>query len=129
MNGSFHTDLSRRESQIMDVVYRLGEAAVAAVVAEMPNEPGYNTVRVTMSKLEDKGYLSHREDGRRYVYRPALSVEEVKRSEMAHLLETFFSDSPSQAILTLLDLSGERLDDEDLEEVADWIQEARNENE
>lgn len=126
MGESLHTHLSRRESQIMDVVYRLGEASVADVVEEMPDEPGYNTVRVTMSNLEKKGHLTHREEGQRYVYRPSIPADEAKRSEMGHLLKTFFSDSPSQAILTLLDMRGERLGEQDLEEIAEWIRAARD---
>lgn len=112
----------------MDIVYRLGEASVADVVDEMPDEPGYNTVRVTMSNLEKKGHLTHREEGQRYIYRPSIPPEEAKRSELGHLLKTFFSDSPSQAILMLLDMSGERLDEEDLEEISEWIHEARDED-
>lgn len=129
MDESLHTHLSRRESQIMNVVYRLGEAAVADVVDEMPDDPGYNTVRVTMSNLENKGYLTHREEGQRYVYRPSIPAEKAKRSEMSHVLRTFFSDSPSQAILTLLDMSGEEINEEDLDEIARWIREARDEDE
>ena len=128
MNRPLHTHLSRRESQIMDIVYRLGEASVSDVVARMPDEPAYNSVRVTLGILERKGYVRHRQDGQRYIYRPAVSAEKAKESAMSHLLKTFFGGSPSKAILTLLDMSSERLTQEDLDQLADWIEQARKES-
>ena len=124
-----HLHLSRRESQIMDVLYRLGEAAVADVVGRMPDEPSYNTVRVTLGVLEKKGYVTHRQEGARYVYAPAQSMEKAKRSAVSHLLQTFFEGSPPKAILALLGMPGRRLSKADLDEIAGWIDRARKEAE
>lgn len=120
-----HLHLSRRESQIMDALFRLGEASVSAVVAKMPDDPSYNTVRVTLGILENKGYVRHREDGPRYLYSPAHSLEQVKRSATRHLLRTFYDGSPSRAILSLLGMSEKKLSEADLDEIAEWIAEAR----
>lgn len=117
-----HTHLSRRESQIMDIIYRLNEATVSEVVSMMPDDPAYNTVRVTLGILEKKGFLQHRQDGQRYVYSPTVPVEKAKRSVMNHMLRTFFQGSSSQAILTLLDMESEALAPEDLDEIAGWIE-------
>ncbi len=118
-----HTHLSRRETQIMDTVYRLGEATVADVLRELPDPPGYNSVRVTLRILEEKGFLKHRQDQQRYVYRPSVPHEQAKRSAVAHLLETFFAGSAPRAVATLLDMSVARLDKRELDEMAEMIRE------
>ena len=128
MKNPLHTHLSRRESQIMDVIYRLGEASVSDVVARLPDPPAYNSIRVTLGILEKKGYVRHRQDGQRYIYRPAVSPEKATESAVSHLLKTFFGGSPSKAILTLLDMSSERLSDEDLDHLAQWIEHARKDS-
>lgn len=109
----------------MDVLFRLGEASVSGVVALMPDEPSYNTVRVTLGILENKGYVRHREEGPRYLYSPAQSLEKVKRLATRHLLQTFYEGSPSRAILSLLGMSAKHLTEEDLDEIAGWIEEAK----
>lgn len=119
-----HTHLSRRETQIMDAVYRLGEATVADVLRELPDPPGYNSVRVTLRILEEKGFLMHRQDQQRYVYRPSVPYEQAKRSAVAHLLETFFGGSAPRAVATLLDMSVARLEKRELDEMAAMIREA-----
>ncbi|MFQ5569317.1 MAG: BlaI/MecI/CopY family transcriptional regulator [Rhodothermales bacterium] len=129
MTKSLHTHLSRRETQIMDVIYLLGEASVADVVARMPDEPAYNSIRVTLSILERKGYLKHRQEGQRYIYAPVLSTEKATRSALGHLLMTFFGGSPSKAILTLLDMSSNRFTQEDLDQLAERVEQARKEAE
>lgn len=113
----------------MDVLYRLGEASVSDVVQRMPDEPSYNTVRVTLGILEKKGFVKHRQEGARYVYAPAVSLEKAKRSAVRHLLQTFFEGSPPKAILAMLGMSSQRLSKEDLDEIAGWIEEARKEAE
>ena len=128
MSKPLHTHLSRRESQIMDIIYRLGEASVSDVVARMPDKPAYNSVRVTLGILEKKGFVRHRQDGQRYIYRPAVSPEKATESAVSHLLRTFFGGSPSKAILTLLDMSSERLSQTDLDQLAEWIEHARKES-
>jgi predicted transcriptional regulator len=120
--------LSRRERQIMDVVYRLGEANAAEVARALEDQPAYNSVRVTLGILEKKGYLTHRQDGPRYVYRPTIATDKARRSAMRHVLQTFFRGSPSAAILSLLDGSA-RLSQQELDEIAHAIAQARKQEE
>ena len=110
-------DLGRRERQIMDVIYRLGEASVRDVLAELPDPPSYSAVRTMIRLLEEKGFLKHRRDGRRYAYRPTQSHEKASRSALRHVLTTFFEGSASAAAAAILDVSGE-LADEDLKRMA-----------
>jgi predicted transcriptional regulator len=117
--------LSRRESQIMDVVYHLSEASVADVVARMPDNPGYNTVRNTMAILERKGYLRHRQDGLRYLYYPSVPVQAAQSSAVTHLLDTFFNGSLPDAVQAMLGTPERRLSHRDLDEIAELIDEAR----
>lgn len=126
MKGSLYLHLSRRESQIMDVIYQLGEASVAEVVARLADQPGYNTVRNTMAILERKGYLEHRQEGPRYLYQPAGTVEAVKGSAVAHLLDTFFGGSLPQAMQAMLGSPDRKLTRADLDEIARLIEEVRN---
>ena len=125
METPLHNKLSRRERQIMDVLYRLGEGAVADVVARIPDAPAYNSVRVTLGILEKKGFVTHYQDGPRYIYTPVVSPERATQSAVRHLLKTFFEGSPTKAILTLLDMSSDRLTDAELEALTRKIQEAR----
>jgi predicted transcriptional regulator len=127
MIDSVHLHLSRRESQIMDAIYHLGEASVAEVVERMPDQPGYNTVRNTMAILERKGHLLHRRDGQRYLYAPRDPVDVAKTSALRHLLHTFFDGSLPQAVVALLGVSEHRLTDADLDEIARHIEQARQE--
>lgn len=123
-----HTQLSRRERQIMDAVYRRGSATAAEVQRDLPDEVGYDSVRVTLGILEKKGYVVHRRDGQRYVYSPTIPHETASHTALDHVLKTFFRGSPTKAILTLLDTQGEQLSDEDLDEIARWIEQARKED-
>ena len=125
MNKPLHTHLSRRESQIMDIIYRLGEASVADVLKHMPDQPAYNSVRVTLGILEKKGYVRHRQEGQRYIYEPVVSPERATRTVLSHVLKTFFDGSSSRAILTLLDMSESRLSKDDLAEIEQWLAEAK----
>ena len=115
-------ELSRRERQIMTVLYRLGEATAADVAQALRDDPGYHTVRVTLANLEKKGAVKHRRDGQRYVFAPAVERDRATRSEVRKLVRTFFDGSPSRAILALLDMSGEKLSPEDLAEIESWIE-------
>lgn len=125
MPQPLQNQLSRRERQIMDVLYRLGEAGAAEVVAHLPDRPAYNSVRVTLGILERKGAVRHRRDGNRYVYAPTVPAEKARESALRHLVRTFFRDSPSKAVLTLLDSSSTRLSAEELEELAAWVEAAK----
>jgi predicted transcriptional regulator len=119
--------LSRREREIMDVLYRLGEAGVAEVVDRMDSDPGYDSVRVTLGILEKKGHVQHRQEGRRYIYSPTVSHATASRSAIRNVTRTFFRGSPSRAILALLGMS--KLSREELDEIARWIEEERQPHE
>lgn len=109
---------SRRERQIMDAVFSLEEATVNEVVGHLDEPDAYDSVRVTMGILEKKGYLTHRQEEGRNVYRPTIERSRAQRSAMRHLMETFFEGSSTRAILAFLDMSGDGLTDEELDEIA-----------
>jgi len=117
-----YSSLSRREREIMDIVYELGEAAVSDIVPRMSDEPSYNSIRVTLGILTKKGHLKHYTDGRRYIYAPTVPREKASRSAAGNLVKTFFGGSPSRAILTMLDMSSSRLTESELEEIARMIE-------
>jgi predicted transcriptional regulator len=127
MTQPLQNQLSRRERQIMDILYRLGEAGAAEVVAHLPDRPAYNSVRVTLGILERKGVVRHRQEGSRYVYSPTQPAEAVRESALRHLGRTFFRGSPSKAVLTLLDSPSTRLSEEELNELAAWVEAAKRE--
>lgn len=122
-----HLHLSRRESQAMDALYRLGEGTVSDVLGLMPDEPSYNTVRNTLAILERKGYVEHRKAGKRYVYAPVEGVQRAQHSMIRHLVRTFFDGSVPRAVSALLGSSRERLTREELDEIARYVEEARKE--
>lgn len=117
--------LSRRERQIMDVLYLLGEGAAAEVARRLPDRPATGTVRVTLSILEKKGAVKHRQDGARYIYAPVVPLAKARRSAASHLLSTFFQGSPSAAIVTLLDVARGRLSPDDVREIEALIAQAK----
>ena len=119
--------LSRRERQIMDVLYRLGSATAAEVQDALAGETSYSTVRAQLRILEEKGFLTHKEDGVRYVFRPVVPRENAGRSALSHLLNTFFDGSPERMVATLLDAKSAQLSDSELEKLSKLIREARKE--
>ena len=119
--------LTRRERQIMDVLYRDGEATVSDVVAKLPDPPSYSAVRATMNVLEEKGHLRHRQDGPRYVYLPAVPRDRARRAALNHLLQTFFDGSPESAVVALLEMSDTALSATDFERLAAEVRKARQE--
>jgi len=123
MTGPLHTQLSRRETQIMDVVFQLGEATAADILERLPDPPSYSSIRALLTILEEKGHLTHRREGVRYIYNPTLSADKAKKSALSHLVKTFFSGSPQQVVATLL--STNDLSPEDLDDLAKLIEEAR----
>ena len=120
-----HQDLSRRERQIMDAVYRLGEATASEVQAALPDAPSYSAVRAHLRILEEKGHLKHRQEGPRYVFLPIVSRDRARHQALRGVVETFFDGSREQMVATLLD-SGE-LNDEELQRLATLIEQARQE--
>jgi predicted transcriptional regulator len=127
MNASHHT-LSRRERQIMDVLYQRGKATAAEVQEGLPDPPSYSAVRALLRILEDKGHVRHEQDGARYVFTPRMHRDKAKRSAIRHLMETFFEGSPEQAVAALLDVSSSKLSEEELNRLAKLIDNAREEN-
>lgn len=124
---AFPPPLSRRERQIMDVLYRVGEATVAEVMERMPDPPGYSAVRATLRVLEQKGHASHREDGPRYVYLPAVPREDAREDALRHVMTTFFDGSLEQTVTALLEMSDADLDPERVERLEALIRQAREE--
>lgn len=120
-------ELGRRERQIMDAVYQLGEGSVADVLPRLPDPPSYSSVRTMVRHLERKGYLRHRRSGTKYVYRPTQSHESASRSAIGHLLRTFFGGSASDAVAALLDVTSDRLSDDDYRRMRELIERARRE--
>jgi predicted transcriptional regulator len=120
-------DLGRRERQIMDVIYQLGEASVSDVLAQLPQPPSYSAVRTMIRLLEEKGFLKHRREGTKYVYRPTQSREVASRSALVHLMNTFFGGSAADAMAAILDVSCDNLEDDDLERLEQLIEQARKE--
>jgi BlaI family transcriptional regulator, penicillinase repressor len=118
--------LSRRERQIMDIVYSHGRATAGEIHRELPDRPSYSTVRTLLRVLEEKGYLTHASDGPRYVYFPCISAETAKRSAMQQLLHTFFDNSAANAMAALLDMSSADLSEAELKGLARLIQQAKN---
>jgi predicted transcriptional regulator len=121
------TNFSRRERQIMEIVYQRGKATAAEVLEQLPDPPSYSAVRAMLRLLEEKGLLKHQQDGQRYVYMPAFSRERAKRSAIKQLLQTFFNNSAEQAVAALLDMSASKLSDEELTRLSKLIEQARKE--
>lgn len=121
-------DLGKRERQIVETVYRLGEASVSEVLRELPDPPSYSSVRAMLALLVEKKVLRQRQDGKRYLYRPATPRETARKSAFHQLLRTFFAGEPTAALATLLDLSAGQLTSEDLDRMKQLIDTAKKEN-
>jgi predicted transcriptional regulator len=119
--------LTRRERQIMDILYRRGRATATEVMADLPGEPHYSTVRTQLRVLEEKGHVRHAEESLRYVYEPAVARHTARKSALRHLVDTFFDGSAEQAVAALLGGQGAKLSDEELERIAGLIDKARKE--
>ena len=124
-----YLNLSKRERQIMDILYRQGQASAAEVQANLHDPPSYSAVRATLRILEEKGQVQHHQDGPRYVFRPAVARDKATRSAIRHLVRTFFNGSAEQAVTTLLDESTSKLTTEELDRLAGLIDEARSKGE
>src|SRR3954471_7185615 len=118
--------LSRRERQIMDVIYRRGRATAAEVLEDMPDPPSYSAVRAMLRLLEEKGHVRHEQDGPRYVFLPTVHRDRASRSALTHVVRTFFDGSASDAVAALLNESG-KLTNEELDRLAAMIDRAREE--
>jgi predicted transcriptional regulator len=125
MAETLHSTLSRRERQIMDILYRLGRATANEVMAELQGKPNYSTVRTQLRVLETKGHIRHEEHGLRYVYIPTAPRHSVRQSAVRHLIETFFEGSSENMLSTLLGSEASKLSDEDLDRLAQLIEKAK----
>ena len=117
--------LSRRERQIMEIVYRKGNATAANVHDEMPDRPSYSAVRALLRVLEEKGQLRHRQEGPRYVFSPTVPRDRARKSALQRLVGTFFAGSVTDAVAALLDLESAHLDDGELERLSTLVAEAQ----
>ena len=127
MQNQPETSLSRRERQIMDILYEHGHATASEVHAKLPDPPSYSAVRAVLRILEEKGHVKHQQDGPRYVFLPTTSPETAKRSALQHLLRTFFEGSAERAMAALLDVSSSKLSEQDFDRLANLIENARKE--
>jgi predicted transcriptional regulator len=119
--------LSRREREIMDILYQRGKASAADVLAAMPEPPSYSAVRAMLRILEEKGHLRHENEGLKYVFIPVVTRDKAKRSAVKHLVDTFFRESPAQIVAALLDVSAKRLTREELDRMSEMIEQAKRE--
>ena len=119
--------LTRRERQIMDILYKRGRATAGDVMHELPGEPHYSTVRTQLRILEEKGHISHEEQGLRYVYMPAVPRQTARRSALRHLVNTFFDGSAEQVVAAVLGGEGSKLSSEELDRLAELIEKAKKE--
>lgn len=119
--------LSRRERQILEILYERRKASAAEVRQAMPDAPGYSAVRALLRVLEEKGHVRHEEQGPKYVYLPVVARNKASRSAVKQVMDTFFSGSPEQIVAALLDVSAARLTREELDRMATMIEQAKRE--
>ena len=125
MTQKLQTTLSRRERLIMDILYRLGRATGADVMAALPGDPSYSTVRTQLRVLERKGHVRHEEHGAKFIYLPAVPRRAARKSALRHLVDTFFDGSVEQVVGALLGGEGARVTEDELERIADQVARAR----
>lgn len=119
------SDLTRRESQVMDAVYELEEATAKEVMERIPNPPSYSAVRAVLTRLVEQGHLKVRQSGPRYVYTPAGGKKRARQAALRKLVDTFFEGSPLRTMTALIDMSARQLSDEELEQLQQAIAAAR----
>jgi predicted transcriptional regulator len=122
---TLHADLSRRERQIMDVIYRLGNGTVTDVLERLPDPPSYSAVRAMLRILEGNGHLRHEQEGQRYIYLPTVPRDTAKESALSNVLRTFFGGSTEAAVAALLDMEGKKLTEAELARISRMVDEAR----
>lgn len=117
MNQLEQGGMSRRERQIMDILYRLGQASAKEVLENLPDPPSYSAVRALMATLEGKGMVKHSKESRRYIYTPVIAEKRARKSAISNLLSTFFDGKPEKLVAALLDSEDVNLKKEDLEKI------------
>ena len=128
MSRKLHTELSKRERQIMDIIYREKSATAKEVMGSIPNPPSYSTVRKLLHILENKGYLRHEQDGVKYVYHPIISHKKAMRSAVRQLIETYFDNSVEEAMTALIEYDADALSDEELDRLIGLIEKRKGED-
>ena len=127
MSHKLQTDLSKRERQIMEVIYRKKNASVKEVLDEIPNPPTYSAVRSILNILEEKRFLKHSKQGKKYVYSPTISPRKATKSAIKQLLATYFDNSLEKAVITMLEMHNDDLTDADFKRLSRIIERARKE--
>src|SRR5438105_15574616 len=127
MSNTAHSGLSRRERQIMDILYKRGRATAADVMEDLPGEPSYSTVRTQLRVLEEKGHVTHEEDGVRFVYAPAVPRRAARKSALRHLVDTFFDGSAEQVVAAVLGGETSKLSESQLDRIAELVAKAKKE--
>ncbi len=122
-----HATLSRRERQIMDIIYQRGRATAAEVMEDLPDPPSYSAVRALLRVLEEKAHVRHKQDGPRYVFLPTVPRARARQSALKQVVGTFFEDSAEQAVAALLDMSAKDMSDNELDRLAELIEQAKEE--
>ena len=125
MRPDTHRNLSRRERQIMDILYQRGRASASEILAAMPDPPSYSAVRAKLRVLEEKGHVRHEAESLHYVYLPTTARDAARRSALRHMLATFFDGSVEQTVAALLDVSAANLSEQDLDRIGRLIEDAR----
>ena len=120
-----HSNLTRRERQIMDILYRRGRATAVEVMKDLSGEPNYSTVRTQLRVLEEKVHVQHEEQGLRYVYSPTAPRQAVRKSALKHLIDTFYDGSTEKVVAALLGFEGSRLSQDELDRIAEMVDKAR----
>ena len=129
MRKDGHRNLSRRERQMMDVLYQRGRATAAEIHLALPEPPSYSAVRAKLRVLEEKGHVRHEEEALRYVYLPTMARDTARRSALRHMVSTFFAGSVEETVAALLDISAADLSPKDLDRISSLIEQARKEGE
>ncbi len=125
MANAPHQSLTRRERQIMDILYRRGRATAGEVMEDLSGEPNYSTVRTQLRVLEEKGHVTHEEVGLRFVYAPAVPRSAARKSALRHLVETFFDGSAENAVAALLGGEGSKLSEEQLDRIEELVKQSK----
>lgn len=129
MRKDGHRNLSRRERQMMDVLYQKGRATAAEIHEAIPDPPSYSAVRAKLRVLEEKGHVRHEEEALRYVYVPVVARDSARRSALRHMVSTFFGGSVEETVAALLDLSAANLSAGDLARISELVEQAKKEGE
>src|ERR1043166_5260380 len=124
MPTPIHSTLTKRERQIMDILYRRGRATAGEVMEDLSGDPNYSTVRTQLRVLEEKGHVTHEEEGLRYVYSPAVPRSSARKSALRHLVDTFFDGAPENAVAAILGGEGSKLSDEQLDQISELVKKA-----